>query len=113
MFIVVENYIALADYLQTRVESHPNLEMMSTRQWSNVCIRYTAESIDHDEINSNLRDRLVKSGNFMISQSNIGENTILRPVIANPSVRKETIDNLVDEITKIGDDIVRGIPFSK
>ena len=45
----------LADYLETRVESHPNLEMMSTRQWSNVCIRYTAESIDHDEINSNLR----------------------------------------------------------
>ena len=38
----------------------------------------------------------------MISQSNIGENTILRPVIANPSVGKETIDNLVDEITKIG-----------
>ena len=109
---LVENYIALADYLETRVESHPNLEMMSTRQWSNVCIRYTAESIDHDEINSNLRDRLVKSGNFMISQSNIGENTILRPVIANPSVGKETIDNLVDEITKIGDDIVRGIPFS-
>ncbi|MEC8670551.1 MAG: aminotransferase class V-fold PLP-dependent enzyme [Candidatus Thermoplasmatota archaeon] len=109
---LVENYIALADYLQTRVENHPNLEMMSTRQWSNVCIRYTAESIDHDEINSTLRDRLVKSGNFMISQSNIRENTILRPVIANPSVCKETIDDLVDEITRIGEDIVRGIPFS-
>ena len=109
---LVENYVDLANYLQMKVESHPNLEMMSNREWSNVCIRFTAESIDHNEVNSTLRDRLVKSGNFMISQSNIGENTILRPVIANPSVSKETIDELVNEITKIGDDIVRGIPFS-
>ena len=109
---LVENYVDLANYLQMKVESHPNLAMMSNREWSNVCIRFTAESIDHNEVNSTLRDRLVKSGNFMISQSNIGENTILRPVIANPSVSKETIDELVDEITKIGDDIVRGIPFS-
>ena len=109
---LVENYGDLANYLQMKVERHPNLEMMSNREWSNVCIRFTAESIDHNEVNSTLRDRLVKSGNFMISQSNIGENTILRPVIANPSVSKETIDELVDEITKIGDDIVRGIPFS-
>ena len=42
----------------------------------------------------------------MISQSNIGDNTILRPLISNPSVCKETIDELVDEITSIGDDIV-------
>ena len=48
----------------------------------------------------------------MISQSNIGDNTILRPLISNPSVCIETIDELVDEITGIGDDIVRGIPFS-
>jgi len=109
---LVENYTDLADYLQAKVEDHSNLEMMSTRDWSNVCIRYTSDGIDHNEVNSTLRDRLVKTGNFMISQSNIGENTILRPVIANPSVGKETIDDLVDEIAKIGDDVVRGIPFS-
>ena len=56
--------------------------------------------------------RLVKSGNFMVSQSNIGDDIILRPVIANPSVSKETIDEFVDEITSIGNDIIRNIPFS-
>jgi len=55
---------------------------------------------------------LVKSGNFMISQSNIGDDIILRPVIANPAVTRETIENLVDEITNIGNDIIRNIPFS-
>ena len=47
----------------------------------------------------------------MISQSNIGDDIILRPVIANPSVSKETIDEFVDEITSIGNDIIRNIPF--
>ena len=59
-----------------------------------------------------MRERLVKSGNFMVSQSNIGDDIILRPVIANPSVTKETIDEFVDEITSIGNDIIRNIPFS-
>lgn len=109
---LVDDYVELADYLQSKVETHPNLEMMSSRVWSNVCMRYTADGFDLDELNSTLRDRLVKTGNFMISQSNIGDNTILRPLISNPSVCIQTIDELVDEITGIGDDIVRGIPFS-
>jgi len=102
----------LADYLQSLVEANENLEMMSSRVWSNVCIRFTEQGIDHNSVNKQLRERLVKSGNFMVSQSNIGDDIILRPVIANPSVSKETIDEFVDEITSIGNDIIRNIPFS-
>ena len=102
----------LADYLQSLVEANENLEMMSARVWSNVCIRFTEQGIDHNSVNKQLRERLVKSGNFMVSQSNIGDDIILRPVIANPSVTKETIDEFVDEITSIGNDIIRNIPFS-
>ena len=109
---LVENYVELADYLQSLVEANENLEMMSSRVWSNVCIRFTKQGIDHNSVNKQLRERLVKSGNFMVSQSNIGDDIILRPVIANPSVTKETIDEFVDEITSIGNDIIRNIPFS-
>ena len=87
--------------------------MMSSRQWTNVCIRITDASTDINEINREIRDRIVKSGNFMISQSNIGNNVILRPVIANPAVNTEQIDNLVAEIVSTGNDILRGIPFSQ
>ena len=110
---LIDNYVRLADYLQSKVEDHPNLEMMSSRVWSNVCIRYNSDEIDCNELNRQLRNRLVKSGDFMISQSNIKDKTILRPVIANPGVSEETIDDLVEQIVEIGDDIVRGIPFSK
>ena len=107
---MVEEYVDLADYFQAKVESCQNLEMMSSRVWSNVCIRFTANGINHNEVNKQLRERLVKSGDFMISQSKIGDNIILRPVIANPSVTEETIDGLIDEIVRTGEDILRGIP---
>jgi len=107
----VENYVKLADYLESKIEDHPKLEMMSSRVWSNVCLRYFSDDFDSNELNQRLRNRLVKSGKFMISQSKIKGQTILRPVIANPSVSEKTIDELVEEISRIGDDIVRGIPF--
>ena len=109
---LVENYVELADYLQSLVEENDNLEMMSSRVWSNVCIRFTEQGIDHNSVNEQLRDRLVKSGKFMVSQSKIGNDIILRPVIANPSVSRETLDSLVDEIVSTGNDIIRNIPFS-
>lgn len=106
----VERYIELADRLESRVKEHSNLEMMSSRFWSNVCLRYTTENANLNHLNQEIRNRLVKAGNFMISQSEIGDKTILRPVIANPHITEETIDDLVEEITRIGDEIVRGIP---
>ena len=106
----VERYIELADRLESKVNEHSNLEMMSSRVWSNVCLRYTTANANLNHLNQQIRNRLVKAGNFMISQSKIGDETILRPVIANPHITEETIDDLVEEITRIGDEIVRGIP---
>ena len=48
----------------------------------------------------------------MISQSKIGNQIILRPVIANPLITEETIDDLINEIVRTGEEILRGIPFS-
>ncbi len=109
---LVESYVEIAEYLESKIKSEAKLQLMSSRQWTNVCLRYYVADIDSNVLNKNLRDRLVKTGNFMLSQSNIGDDVILRPVIANPSITKETIDELVEEIISIGDDIVRGIPFS-
>ncbi|MAH90991.1 MAG: glutamate decarboxylase [Euryarchaeota archaeon] len=110
---LIESYMHLADYLQDKVESNPQLEMMSTRDWTNVCLRFREDGIDKNEINGQIRDRIVKSGRFMVSQSNIGDDVILRPVIANPAVTKLQLDKLVEEIVSTGNDIIRGIPFSE
>lgn len=109
---LVESYVELADYLQSLVESENKLEMVSSRSWSNVCLRYTTEGIDHNAVNTELRDRLIRSGRFMVSSSVVDGKTILRAVIANPAVTKDRLTQFVAEIIQIGDDILRGLPSS-
>lgn len=107
---LIESYVELADFLQSLVDSNSKLEMMSSRVWSNVCFRYTIEGIDHNDINNQIRERLVKSGNYMVSKSKINDDIILRPVIANPEVTRESLEQFVLEVVTIGDEIIRGIP---
>jgi hypothetical protein len=85
---------------------------MSARSWTNVCMRYTAEGVDHNDLNRQIRDRIIRSGRFMASSSEIGDDVILRPVISNPAVTEETLRHFVAETIQHGDDIIRGIPFS-
>ena len=108
---LVDKYMKLAEYLEEIVNENSSLEMISSRQWTNVCFRYTADGIDHDQVNIELRERIMKNGNFMLSRSNIGDDVILRAVISNPGVSEESLRQLVDEIIMHGNDILRGIPF--
>ena len=110
---LIESYVSLADYLEATVKSHDKLEMRSQRVWSNVCFRYTVDGIDHNDVNNQIRERLVKSGDFMVSKSNVNEDVILRAVIANPGVTTESLDKFIVEVVKIGDDIIRGVPFNR
>ena len=86
--------------------------MMSSRMWTNVCFRYTSrhDIANLNEFNSEPRTRLIEDGKYMISKSNIGDDVILEPVIANPSITTESLDGLIHEILKIGKDIQSGIP---
>ena len=110
---LVENYMDLASHLEGLIEQSDKLEMMSSRQWTNVCFRYNDKSIENlNQFNSELRTRLIENGNFMISKSNIGNDVILRPVIANPAVEKSTLEGLVEEILQIAHEMKSGIPHS-
>jgi glutamate/tyrosine decarboxylase-like PLP-dependent enzyme len=109
---LVDGYVELAAYLEKRVVHEPSLELMSTRTWTNVCFRYNPSSsegnseIDFNLLNSKLRDELSATKQFLISRSNIAEDVVLRPVIANPGVTKEVLDKLVSEIVRIGNELI-------
>lgn len=115
---LVDGYCSLAQYLERAVQGHPELQMMSSRQWTNVCFRYRPlaatgarasdeelRGTDLNGLNSQLRERLMRSGRFMISKANIGADVILRPVVANPLTTKATLDALLLEVVAIGRDV--------
>ena len=109
---MVDTRMADADYLQACIEAHPSLEMMSSRVWTNVCFRYRTEdaSFDLNELNTEIRNRLIQEGSFMVSRSNIGEDVILRMVVVNQNINRETLDRFLDRVIHHGTEICRGLP---
>jgi glutamate/tyrosine decarboxylase-like PLP-dependent enzyme len=109
---MVEKYCSLADYLQQRVVDEPNLEMMSHREWTNVCFRYNDSSGKHDlnKLNIEIRNRLIREGEILVSRSNIHDDVIIRPVISNPSVDVAILDGLIEKVNLHASEIISGIP---
>ncbi len=101
----VEDCIELAKYLENKINIHPQLELMSSREFTNICFRWNPKEIDNEErinfLNLNLRQQLISNGKFMLSSAQIGDIQILRPVIAHPTIKKTTLDDLIIEIESI------------
>jgi len=107
---MVDRYCELGDYLQAAVQSHPKLEMMSERSWSNICFRYVADGRDLNELNAEIRARLIREGMYLVSRSNILDQVVIRAVVANPLVDESVLNGLVSAIVRHGDEIVAGVP---
>jgi len=109
---MVERYCSLADYLEERIIAEPNLEMCSHREWTNVCFRYNDNSRTDDlnMLNMEIRNRLLKEGEIIVSRSNVDDKIVLRPVISNPAVDKEIIESLIEKVKSHALEIISGIP---
>ena len=109
---MVDQYMDYASHLEELIVKHPSLELMSSRMWTNVCFRYSPKGTDIklNELNVELRNRLIREGLFMVSRSNIGDDVILRPVISNQNVTLKSLDGFVDSVLRHGEEIVRGLP---
>jgi glutamate/tyrosine decarboxylase-like PLP-dependent enzyme len=109
---MVDRYMDLAGYLESQVLAHDDLELMSSRMWTNVCFRFSPEDYDGDlnELNSEVRRRMMQNGNYMVSRSNIGDDVIFRAVISNPKISEHSLDELLNELTLLYNDVIRGLP---
>ena len=109
---MVDTRMADADYLEQKINEHPSLEMVSTRMWTNVCFRFTTEdsSMDLNDLNTEIRKRLIQEGTFMVSRSNIGDDVILRMVVVNQNVDRKTLDRFLERVVHHGEEICRGLP---
>jgi glutamate/tyrosine decarboxylase-like PLP-dependent enzyme len=109
---LVDGYMSLADHLESQILKHEDLELMSSRMWTNVCFRFSPKDYtgDLNELNSEIRRRMMQNGNFMVSRSNIGDDVIFRAVISNPKTSEHTLNELLKELTLLYDEVARGLP---
>ena len=111
---MVDRHMDDAAYLEEQVNHHPQLEMMSSRMWTNVCFRFSepADGMTLNDLNTEIRNRMISEGSFMVSRSNIGDDVILRMVLVNQSVTRESLDRFVARVVHHGNEICRGLPAS-
>ena len=69
-----------------------------------------AKEHDLNELNAELRSRLMREGIHLVSRSNILDQVVIRAVVANPLVDQSVLDGLVEAIVRHGDEIVGGVP---
>ena len=69
-----------------------------------------AKGHDLNELNAELRARIIREGIHLVSRSNIHDQVIIRAVVANPLVDQSVLDGLVAAIVRHGDEIVSGVP---
>ena len=107
---MVERYCDLSDYLEALVAKSQHLTMMSERRWTNVCFRFESENLDLNELNTEIRNRLMREGVHLVSRSNIGEDVVIRAVVANPLIDESVLESLVSAVERHGQEIIRDIP---
>ena len=107
---MVEKYCDLSGYLEDLVNNSKYLSMMSERDWSNVCFRYEVDDHDLNELNIEIRNRMMREGINLVSRSNIGDDVIIRAVVANPLIDEKVLLSLITSIERHGYEIINNIP---
>ena len=107
---MVDRYCELSDYLETLVIENEHLTMMSERNWSNICFRFEADGYDLNELNKEIRNRMMREGIHLVSRSNIGNDIIIRAVIANPLIDERVLRSLISSVERHGKEIINQIP---
>ena len=96
--------------MEDLVNESEHLSMMSNRVWANICFRYEVNGYDLNELNTEIRNRMMREGINLVSRSNIGDDIVIRAVVANPLIDEEVLRSLISSIERHGTEIINNIP---
>ena len=89
----VDRFFKLAEYAEQVVKREPKLELMAARSSVTVCFRYgCGPSQDPSEFNLKIREKLARSGKCLVNYTRLGEDVVIRLVIAHLDLTKQDID---------------------
>jgi aromatic-L-amino-acid decarboxylase len=97
---MIEGTCQLAQRLEARVLSEPNLELMAPVALNIVCFRHRGE--DPDALNARIVVELQESGLAAPSTTEIGGALVIRAAIVNHRTEARDVDALVDAVLALG-----------
>jgi aromatic-L-amino-acid/L-tryptophan decarboxylase len=102
---LIDQNIAQGAYLSELISAEPSLELMAPTAINIVCFRYRIEGADeaaHEALNTEIMLRLQEAGTAVMTDTTIHGRHCLRAAINNHRTRRDDLDLLVTEVTRLG-----------
>ncbi len=89
----VDRFFELAKYAEQIVQREPSLELMAPRSSVTVCFRFACrQAQDPNTFNLKVREKLARDGKCLVNYARLGEDVVIRLVIANHDLTEADID---------------------
>jgi L-2,4-diaminobutyrate decarboxylase len=92
------------------VRNNSQLELATEPESNIICFRFAPEGFDVtkvNQINSNIRDRIIKEGSFYIVQAELNGKIWLRLTIINPVTSEDDLKDLMNRVLTLGQEGIR------
>lgn len=106
----IDSRYDLAVRFADMVRSHPDFELAVVPESNIVCFRYTPEGCNEHslrQLNSNIRDIIIKDGSFYIVQAELDGKIFIRLTIINPLTSENDLEELLHLIRKTGIEMLK------
>jgi aromatic-L-amino-acid decarboxylase len=108
----IEHDIALTEYLATRVDEHPDFELLTTGL-SICCFRYRPQGLEDEErlnmLNERLLSELQLDGRVYPSNAIVEGRFCLRTCIVNVRTEAEDLDRVLEVAAELGEKAQAGL----
>lgn len=99
----IARQIALARYLEQRIEVIPNLELRSKGKLSIVCFRYVPPELEADEealdaLNKTIMERMQAGGTAFLTNTTLAGRFVLRACVLHYGTTEQDIDSMLQAV---------------
>jgi L-2,4-diaminobutyrate decarboxylase len=100
---MIDRTTSLANHVARIIRTKPDLQLMCEPQLSTVVFRILPRtaSIDADELNARVRQRLFESGRAVIGHTRVKNQQCLKFTCMNPAVTETELESLIDAIVQV------------
>jgi glutamate/tyrosine decarboxylase-like PLP-dependent enzyme len=102
----VDRLFVLAGWVRDEICTREDFRLVREPQATNVCFRYRPPGTTSEhEATVRIRERLVRSGRFLINYATLDGQATFRIVLSNPATTEQDLAALLDEIEVLGKEL--------